>query len=81
MPDRGILATEESLEALPVLAIIMDSDVHGAPHAYQKRNIVLNGRWEPRWFCTTDSDWGDTSAQLVREGATYTVLWLPKGSS
>lgn len=77
--DDGVLTTEEHLDALPLLAIIMNPD--GNPHAYQKRNLLFNGRWEPRWFCTTDSDWGDTSAHLLREAATYTALWLPKGTS
>lgn len=78
MVDDGVLSTEEQLDALPVLTIIMNPD--GNPHAYQKRILIFNGRTEQRWFCTTDSDWGDTSSQLLRDG-TYSILWLPKGLS
>ena len=79
--DDGVLSTEDQLEALPVLAIIMDNDERGAPHAYQKRWVVIGGQRLNRWFCTTDTDWPESSERLLREGATYTTLWLPKGSS
>ncbi|WP_422759172.1 hypothetical protein [Paenarthrobacter sp. C1] len=73
----GVWTTEAELDALPLLAMIMNPD--GNPHAYQKRNLLFNGRYEQRWFCTTDSDWGDTSAQLLRDGNSFITLWLPKG--
>lgn len=79
MVDDGILTTEESLDALPVLAIIMNPD--GNPHAYQKRMVLVGGQRLARWFCTTDADWPESSERLLREGATYSTLWLPKGSS
>jgi hypothetical protein len=77
--DDGTLSTEEQLEALPLLAIIMNPD--GNPHAYQKRLAIIGGQRLARWFCTTDADWPESSERLLREGATYTILWLPKGSS
>jgi hypothetical protein len=77
--DDGTLSTEEQLEALPLLAIIMNPD--GNPHAYQKRLVIIGGQRLARWFCTTDADWPESSERLLREGATYTILWLPKGSS
>lgn len=33
-----------------------------------------------RWFCTTDADWPESSQRLLREGSTYTILWLPERS-
>jgi len=78
MTDDEILSTEDGLDALPVLAIIIDNDAHGKPHAYQKRLVIVGGQRLARWFCTTDTDWPESSARLLREGATYTVLWLPK---
>ena len=81
MVDDGILATEEQLDALPLLAIVMDNDAHGRPHAYQKRLAVIGGQLLARWFCTTDADWPESSERLLREGATYSTLWLPKGPS
>lgn len=79
MVDDGIMSTEEALDALPVLAIIMNPD--GNPHAYQKRMVIIGGQRLARWFCTTDADWPESSERLLREGATYTTLWLPKGLS
>jgi hypothetical protein len=77
--DDGIMSTEEALDALPVLAIIMNPD--GNPHAYQKRMVVIGGQRLARWFCTTDADWPESSERLLHEGTTYTTLWLPKGLS
>lgn len=77
--DDGIMSTEDQLDALPVLAIIMNPD--GNPHAYQKRMVIVGGQRLARWFCTTDADWPESSGRLLREGATYTTLWLPKGMS
>jgi hypothetical protein len=79
MVDDGIMSTEEALDALPVLAIIVNPD--GNPHAYQKRMVIIGGQRLARWFCTTDADWPESSERLLREGATYTTLWLPKGLS
>jgi hypothetical protein len=79
--DDGVMSTEEALDALPVLAIIIDNDEHGKPHAYQKRLVIIGGQRLARWFCTTDADWPESSERLLREGATYTTLWLPKGLS
>ncbi|GAA4033248.1 hypothetical protein GCM10023063_15930 [Arthrobacter methylotrophus] len=78
--DDGIMSTPEALDALPVLAIIIDNDPHGKPHAYQKRTAVIGGMRLARWFCTTDADWPESSERLLRESATYSVLWLPKGT-
>lgn len=77
--DDGVVSTEEALDALPVLAIIVNPE--GNPHAYQKRMVIIGGQRLARWFCTTDADWPESSARLLREGATYTTLWLPKGAS
>jgi len=77
MIDDGILSTEETLDALPVLTVILNPE--GNPHAYQKRMVIIGGQWLARWFCTTDADWPESSERLLREGATYTILWLPKG--
>lgn len=80
MVDDGVMSTEGALDALPVLAIIMDNDAHGKPHAYQKRMVIVGGQRLARWFCTTDADWPESAQRLLREGATYSTLWLPKGS-
>lgn len=80
MVHDGIWRTEEELDSLPVLAIIIDNEAHGKPHAYQKRRCVIGGQRLNRWFCTTDTDWPESSERLLREGATYTTVWLPKGS-
>lgn len=79
MVDDGILGTVDALDALPITAIIMNPD--GNPHAYQKRWCLIGGQKLARWFCTTDTDWPESSERLLRDGATYTVLWLPKGTS
>jgi hypothetical protein len=80
MVEDGIWRTEEELDALPVLAIIMDNSPIGAPHAYQKRRCIVGGQKLSRWFCTTDADWPESSERLLRDGYTYTTLWLPKGA-
>jgi hypothetical protein len=79
MVDDGILSTEDHLDALPVLAIIVNPE--GNPHAYQKRMVIVGGQRLARWFCTTDADWPESAQRLLRDGATYTTLWLPKGLS
>lgn len=81
MVADGIWRTEADLDALPLLAIIKDNDPGDRPHAYQKRWCVIGGQKLSRWFCTTDMDWPESSERLLREGDTYTTLWLPKGSS
>lgn len=81
MVHDGVLRTEEDLDALPLLAIIIDNDEQGKPHAYQKRWCVIGGQRLNRWFCTTDTDWPEASERLLRDGATYSTLWLPKGLS
>lgn len=81
MAEDSIWRTEEELDALPLLAIIMDNSPLGAPHAYQKRRCIIGGQKLSRWFCTTDMDWPESSERLLRDGDTYTTLWLPKGSS
>jgi hypothetical protein len=81
MVTDGIWRTEAELEALPLLAIIKDNDPGGKPHAYQKRRCVIGGTWLNRWFCTTDADWPESSERLLREGDTYSTLWLPTGTS
>ncbi|ALV43204.1 hypothetical protein AU252_20260 [Pseudarthrobacter sulfonivorans] len=77
--DDGTMTTEVELEALPVLAIIINN-AHGEPHAYQKHKVTIGGLRLARWFCTTDQDWPQSSERLLRDGATYSTLWLPKGS-
>ncbi|HEX9086973.1 MAG TPA: hypothetical protein VF867_05555 [Arthrobacter sp.] len=77
--DDGILSTEDGLDALPILAVILNPD--GNPHAYQKRMVLIGGQRLARWFCTTDTDWPETSSRLLRDGATYITLWLPEGAS
>jgi hypothetical protein len=79
MVDDGILSTQEALDALPLLAIIMNPE--GNPHAYQKRMVVVGGQRLARWFCTTDADWPESSERLLRDGTTFIVLCLPKGLS
>lgn len=67
------------IEALPVLSIILDAGLN--PHAWQKRIIVTSGgARRQRWFCTSDSDWGDTSEQLLAEWDGFTLLWLPSAA-
>lgn len=81
MVDDGIWRTQAELDALPLLAIIMDNDPGDKPHAYQKRRCMIGGMTLSRWFCTTDADWPESSERLLRVGATYSTLWLPTGSS
>jgi hypothetical protein len=75
----GVWTTEEELDALPLLAIIMNPD--GNPHAYQKRWVIIGGQRLARWFCTTDADWPESSARLLGENRTFITLWLPEGAS
>lgn len=75
----GALTTEEELDALPVRAVILNTD--GNPHAYQKRWCIIGGQKLARWFCTTDADWPESAARLLRENRTFITLWLPKGAS
>jgi hypothetical protein len=77
--DDGTLSTEEQLDALPLLAIVMNPD--GNPHAYQKRLVIIGGQRLARWFCTTDTDWPESSERLLRDNDTFVALWLPKGAS
>lgn len=81
MIHDGTWQTEEELDALPLLAIIMDNSPTGSPHAYQKRRCIIGGQQLSRWFCTTDADWPESSERLLRKGDTYTTLWLPNGTS
>jgi hypothetical protein len=71
--------TEAELDALPLLAVILNPE--GNPHAYQKRMVVIGGQRLARWFCTTDSDWPESSERLLRDNRTFITLWLPKGAS
>lgn len=75
----GVLTTTEELDALPLLAVILNTD--GNPHAYQKRWCVIGGQKLTRWFCTSDTDWPESSERLLRENRTFITLWLPKGAS
>ncbi len=77
-PER-VWTTEAELDALPVLAVILNPD--GNPHAYQKRRVIIGGQKLSRWFCTTDTDWPESSARLLRENSTFITLWLPEGAS
>lgn len=69
--------TEVELNALPVLAVILNPD--GNPHAYQKRVVFIGGQRLARWFCTTDTDWPESSARLLRENREFVTLWSPQG--
>lgn len=64
--------------ALPLRAVLLNPD--GNPHAYQKRLALgPDGSRTPLWFCTTDSDWGASDADLFREHDSLLVLWVPPG--
>jgi hypothetical protein len=80
-PDQelNVWSTEAELDALPLLAVILNPE--GNPHAYQKRMVVIGGQRLARWFCTTDIDWPESSARLLRENRTFITLWLPEGAS
>jgi hypothetical protein len=79
MVEDGEWTTEEELDALPLLAVILNPQ--GNPHAYQKRWCTIGGEKLARWFCTTDADWPESSERLLRENRTFITVWLPKGTS
>lgn len=81
MPEvqaRPGLTTEAELEALPLLAVIMDD--RAEPYAWQKRMVTVGGLRLARWFCTAGTDWPESSERILRGGRTFITLWLPEGA-
>ncbi|MGK3708728.1 hypothetical protein [Arthrobacter sp. IK3] len=67
------------LDALPVLSVVLNTELN--PHAWQKRLVFTEGgARRHQWFCTTDSDWGENSEQLVSDWGKIILLWLPSGA-
>lgn len=72
----GLPLTLAELTGLPVLSVVLNTDAN--PHAWQKRLVVTEeGSRRHQWFCTTDSDWGETSEQMLDEWGALVLLWLP----
>lgn len=70
--------TLAELKALPVLSVVLNTESN--PHAWQKRLVFTEaGARREQWFCTTDSDWGETSESMLDEWGDIVLLWLPSG--
>lgn len=73
---NGMPLTLAELMGLPVLSVVLNTE--GNAHAWQKRLVFTEGgARREQWFCTTDSDWGETSERMLDEWGDIVLLWLP----
>lgn len=72
---NGRPLTLDELTGLPLLSVVLNTE--GNAHAWQKRLVFTEGgARSEQWFCTTDSDWGETTERL-HEWGDIVLLWLP----
>lgn len=76
---NGMPLTLAELKGLPILSVVLNTE--GNAHAWQKRLFLTDGGARREyWYCTTDSDWGETSEQMLSEWGSIVLLWLPSAA-